>query len=75
MKYRRINHAKSTKFSLCLQMSVVANQDDNNFLKKGRFNLEIQFEESNGTPHLNMKKLSTNSPWDFEYVFETIDDY
>ena len=28
-----------------------------------------------GTPHLNWKKLSTNSPWDFEYVFETMDDY
>ena len=27
------------------------------------------------TPHLNGKKLSTNSPWDFEYVLETIDDY
>ena len=27
------------------------------------------------TPHLNWKKLSTNSPWDFEYVFETMDDY
>ena len=75
MKYRRMNHAKSTKFSLCLQMSVMANQDDKYLLKKRRFNLEIQFEESNGTPLLNMKKLSTNSPWDFEYVFETMDDY
>ena len=27
------------------------------------------------TPHLTRKKLSTNSPWDFEYVFETMDDY
>ena len=27
------------------------------------------------TPHLNGKKLSTNSPWDFEYVFVTMDDY
>ena len=27
------------------------------------------------TPHLTGKKLSTNSPWDFEYVFETMDDY
>ena len=27
------------------------------------------------TPHLNGKKLSTNSPWDFEHVFETMDDY
>ena len=27
------------------------------------------------TPHLNGKKLSTNSPWDFEYVLETMDDY
>ena len=27
------------------------------------------------TPHLNRKKLSTNSPWDFDYVFETMDDY
>ena len=28
-----------------------------------------------GTPHLTGKKLPTNSPWDFEYVFETMDDY
>ena len=27
------------------------------------------------TPHFNGKKLSTNSPWDFEYVLETLDDY
>ena len=27
------------------------------------------------TPHLNGKKLSTNSSWDFEHVFETMDDY
>ena len=27
------------------------------------------------TPHLNGKKLSTNSPWDFEYVLEIMDDY
>ena len=27
------------------------------------------------TPHFNGKKLSTNSPWDFEYVLETMDDY
>ena len=27
------------------------------------------------TPHLNQKKLSTNSSWDFEHVFETMDDY
>ena len=27
------------------------------------------------TPHLSRKKLSTNSPWDFEHVFETMDDY
>ena len=27
------------------------------------------------TPHLTGKKLSTNSPWDFEYVFETMNDY
>ena len=27
------------------------------------------------TPHLNKKKLSTNSLWDFEYVLETMDDY
>ena len=27
------------------------------------------------TPHLNRKKLSTNSSWDFEHVFETMDDY
>ena len=32
--------------------------------------LPLQF-----TPHLNGKKLSTNSPWDFEYVFETMDNY
>ena len=30
---------------------------------------------SHYTPHLNGKKLSTNSPWDFEYVLETMDDY
>ena len=48
LKYRRMNHANSTKFSLCLQMSVMANQDDKYLLKKRRFNLEIQFEESNG---------------------------
>ena len=27
------------------------------------------------TPHLKGKKLSTNSPWDFEHVLETLDDY
>ena len=27
------------------------------------------------TPHLNGKKLSMNSSWDFEHVFETMDDY
>ena len=27
------------------------------------------------TPHLNEKKLSTNSSWDFEYVLEPMDDY
>ena len=27
------------------------------------------------TPHFNGKKLSTNSPWDYEYIFETMDDY
>ena len=27
------------------------------------------------TPHLNGKKLSTNSSWDFEHIFETMDDY
>ena len=30
---------------------------------------------SHHTPHLNRKKLSTNSSWDFEHVFETMDDY
>ena len=30
---------------------------------------------SNTTPHLNEKKLSTNSSWDFEYVLEPMDDY
>ena len=27
------------------------------------------------TPHITGKKLSTNSPWDFEYIFETMNDY
>ena len=27
------------------------------------------------TPHLTGKKLSTNSPWDFKYVLENMDDY
>ena len=27
------------------------------------------------TPHLKRKKLSTNAPWDFEHVVETMDDY
>ena len=27
------------------------------------------------TSHLNGKKLSTNSSWDFEYVLETMNDY
>ena len=27
------------------------------------------------TPHLNGKKLSTNSSWDFEHVFQTVDNY
>ena len=27
------------------------------------------------TPHLIGKKLPTNSPWNFEYVFETMDNY
>ena len=27
------------------------------------------------TTHLNEKKLSTNSSWDFEYVLEPMDDY
>ena len=27
------------------------------------------------TPHLTWKKLSTNSPWDFKYVLETMNDY
>ena len=27
------------------------------------------------TPHLNRKKLSTNSSWDFKYVLETMGDY
>ena len=32
-------------------------------------------QDSENTPHLNKKKLSTNSSWDFEHVFETMDDY
>ena len=27
------------------------------------------------TPHLNRKKLSRNSSWDFKYVLETMGDY
>ena len=47
------------------------------FSVKGMLGLHYVSEEKveYGTPHLNGKKLSTNSPWDFEYVLETMDDY
>ena len=48
-----------------LQVGVMNTTDD-----------EIRIEHKTlYTPHLTGKKLSTNSPWDFEYVFETMDDY
>ena len=42
-------------------MSVNANQDDKYLLKKRRFNLEFQFEESNGGIFVT-RKLNAMSP-------------
>ena len=42
-------------------MSVMANQDDKNLLKKRRFNLEIQFEGSTGGIFVT-RKLNARSP-------------
>ena len=56
---RREPYVKDAYVGLCILQSVEKN-----------INLDGPF-----TPHFNGKKLSTNSPWDFEYVFETMDDY
>ena len=50
------------KFNPSKAVNVIEKNCENLYLKQN-------------TPHLNEKKLSMNSSWDFEYVLDTVDDY
>ena len=69
MQFFRMNMTRAVREKLTMQSC------QTQILKQAGSNICIIWNYSLHTPHLSRKKLSTNSPWDFEYVLQTMNPY